>query len=621
MHSLRIRHLATLWLALLLGALIFGLAQGCSKNPAAPEYANPFDPHGSAGSDPFALRAVFQGSTVVVTWKQLKNYDIVSYRVFRSLDAVHFDNLGQVAATQAATFSYTDSLPVGARTNYYKVQAFNSDELFTYLSNVVAASIPVPPVVVVGTGVLSVSRRFQTLKVRGAGFDSVKVSREAAFPDSSTVTRALGDSSTTVVVDDWDLGHATANGAVLHVYATAFSTFESGGQPQTISSDTANVPLTVQFKPSVRQVGGGTTVADRSIALAVGNEARGVTRMRFAPTRSALADSAWLPPSATYGGYVLRDDPTTQAVFAEYGSQFDPAFTYVDSVRISPDQLTSASFTLDVPANHVVGQGFLTVFSHAVATQMRLATDPAFTAAPWMAYQDTATVTLDTTPGFHVVYVQYRNYWNESAVLTDQVTVTSADVAVDIITPTDGTIVRGGTLVGLRGRAWSRDTNRPVTSVKVNVGDGFVAVDGTEDWAYDWTVPELNADTVRLITARAYIDSTTTLPADSATVEISVTVSRLAIRITAPQNGAVVTAENAVAVSGTAAPYAAGAALDSVVVLAGSARIVAAGLATWSAELTAPAAADTTVWPVVARAFAGGDSTQATVSLSVVPAK
>ncbi len=107
---------------------------------------------------------------------------------------------------------------------------------------------------------------------------------------------------------------------------------------------------------------------------------------------------------------------------------------------------------------------------------------------------------------------------------------------------------------------------------------------------------------------------------DSTTALITVTISQLAVTITLPVGGAQIIGGSEVAVAGTAVPFLGGAPLDSVVVIANNQRLRATGLANWSTPWTAPTVSATTPLQIIARAFAGADSAQTLVDVSIEPA-
>jgi hypothetical protein len=609
------RRFVLLWLVLLAALVVFG----CSKNPEEPRYDNPFDPRNP--EDPFNLSAAVTGSSVVLTWTHPAGYDIVSYDVLRSGDDAVYDLLATIDAPTSASGTFSDTSPIPTGISYYKLAARNSDLEQTAESQVVAASVDVPLLVRVADGTVFTRERYVRVRIRAIGYEVARIAQTEDFAGAQTVA-FVGDSA---VVEVWDLGPADADNDILKVYACALHTIEIGGEPVTISTDTTEVVLAVSFRPTLEMPTGVTTVPDLNVDLAVGGGPAGITRLRLAPTRAELVDAPWLTPAALIRDYVLRDTPQPQLVFAQFESEFSPSFTVVDSQMVTPDQLTTVTFRLDLPSNRVISNPSVRVFSTAVATLMRFSTDPAFSDTPWLAFNDTSTVTLPAEPGFHVVYAQYRNHWTQSAVQTDWAIFSQDDIEIEFQDPVNGEVLQGGTFVELRGRSWSRSSDTPVDSVKVNVGDGYLLATGTLEWSHDWNVPLHTTDTTALVAARAYthrtVEGTDAVVPDSSTALITVTISQLAVAIAAPAAGTQIVGGSVVTVGGTAVRFLGGAPLDSVVVLAGNQRLRATGLANWSTHWNAPAVAATTPLQIIARAFAGADSAQTLVDVSVVPAR
>lgn len=609
------RRLAWSWLLLL--ALL--AAFGCSKDPEAPNYDNPFDPRTPA--DPFDLSAQVEGSTVVLTWTHRSGFDIVSYSVRRSTDGINYSAIASVNAPDTETATYTDTAPAATGTSYYRVVATDADGNVTLEGQAAPVAIQVPVLVVVANGAANTRTRHVPVRVMARGYEVARISRTADFADAQTVP-FVGDSA---VVDTWDLGPATSNDTALHVYACALRTQEIGGTLVTVSTDTAASPILVAFNPTLDLPAGVTTVPDRLVDFVIGGGVTGVTRLRLAPTAAELPAAPWRPAAATIEDYQLLDTPQAQLVYAEFESDFSPELTVVASRQVTPNNLASVSFHLVVPENRVISSPYVLVQNSAIATEMRISTDPGFRNVLWGAYADTVTVLLPAQPGFHVVYAQYRNYWTQSAVQTDWAIFAQGDLAVDFQNPLDGDVLEGGTLVQLRGRAWSRDTEAPIDSVKVNVGAGYVRARGTVEWNYNWQVPTVQGDQARIIGARAYshhaVEGLPTAVIDSATALISVSLSQLSIAIGQPAGGAQLVGGSDVTVSGVAYAFAGGAPLDSVaVILPGARRHLTVSQGIWGTTWRAPEVTQIEPIQIIARAFAGADSVQALVNASLVPA-
>jgi len=78
-----------------------------------------------------SLEAKKQTSGVLLTWKVHEEDRLVSYDVERSADNVKFEKIGQVAATGAGEYTYTDLRPLSGKT-YYRIRSFDMDTKYGY---------------------------------------------------------------------------------------------------------------------------------------------------------------------------------------------------------------------------------------------------------------------------------------------------------------------------------------------------------------------------------------------------------------------------------------------------------------------------------------------------------
>ncbi len=223
------RRLILAWLVLLAALAVFG----CSENPEAPRFDNPFDPQNP--EDPFNLIAVVVDNAVLLTWTHPAGYDIVSYDVMRSSDGLFYEPLATIDAPTSASGTFTDENPIPTGTSYYKLVARNSQQEQTVVSQVAAATVDVPLLVSVADGAETTRTRYARVRVRATGFEVARISQTADFAAAQTVA-FVGDSA---VVEAWDLGPAAANGDTLRVYACALQTIMIDGTPVTVSTDTS----------------------------------------------------------------------------------------------------------------------------------------------------------------------------------------------------------------------------------------------------------------------------------------------------------------------------------------------------------------------------------------------
>ena len=481
---------------------------GCGSKPGTPEYNNPFDPNVPGSDDPFGLRAIYSSAehSVTLFWNQLEGYDIVDYDITHAIDPDGvFAFVATVEATAAPQLIFTFADPVPNATNYFVVQARNADGDITLHSDMTAAEAPTPPFLTVGDGSGDAPSRHTTLAILTSVGDQMRIADNPEFTDA-VVLPALPDSTVEVA---WDLGPAIANGEDKEVYLIV--------DTMGVASDTAQVTVTVDFDPTFTAVGDPPTVATDVIDLAI--DAPGALQMRFAADEADLPAQPWLPADTVYTGYQLADTINPQTIYGEFDGDF--GFSATSEYIAVPDDLSGASFQLDLPADRVVSTSTLTALNDAVAHSMRFAEAPDFTGVPWQTYADTAVITIGSEPGTHVVYGQFRNHWTDSAVLNDYAILVTQALEVTILAPTGGAIIHGDSQFQIRGTSLA-PAGGSVDSVKVDTGDGLLDATGTTDWTYLWDVPSVEVDTEWIVRARAYADT------DSATTSVTVTIVPLA---------------------------------------------------------------------------------------------
>ncbi len=103
------------------------------------------------------------------------------------------------------------------------------------------------------------------------------------------------------------------------------------------------------FRPDLQILARPATLATRRLTLDIPGGA-GLTRLRFAPTRAELPAAAWTAPDSLVAGHawftgeLLGAAAAPQWLYGEFESDF--GFTFVDSLRCVPDDLSTASFQL-----------------------------------------------------------------------------------------------------------------------------------------------------------------------------------------------------------------------------------------------------------------------------------
>ena len=383
------------------------------------------------------------------------------------------------------TASYSDRDFEPNRTNYYKVRAVDPDGETTLVSHVQAAGLLAPPVVQIGDTTFT-STRYVTLRVRVAAGDSVDVD---SLPSFATPTTLTFDESG-VASAPWDLGSADATGVWRHVYVRVYT---AG-----LTSPARHDSVRLVFSPNLRIQGDPATVASRTPALVI--DGAGVTRMRFASDRTALAAALWSDGAATYGDYVLDAAPDTQRIFGEF--QCDFGFSLVDSVIAVPDLLTSVALTINGGVA-ATSDDVLSVASNARATQMRVALSVADLAAtPWEPFASPLALAHGGCAGglLKTVWAQYRNDWvtadpDSASIQWLPPEVLSVTIAApDTVTAGDAAVVSG---IAVEGTCTD-----PVDIVQIDVGDGWRVAAGLAAWTYDWTVPAVDDTTTVTLTAQ-----------------------------------------------------------------------------------------------------------------------
>ena len=224
-------------------------------------------------------------------------------------------------------------------------------------------------------------------------------------------------------------------------------------------------------------------------------------------------------------------------------------------------------------------------------------------------------VPVSSTPGTRMIYVQYDNDWNTSAVLKDTFEFVLVPLSIAFHTPAPDEVLAGGETFSISGRAVVADGG-PLTDVKLDLGDGqgFTISPGTtEYWSYNWDVPRFRADTPLVLRARAWSGT------DLVTTSVAVTVTQLAVAISEPTPGEVLDTNALVTVAGTAIPPPGGS-VDSVTVVIDGEPQQVTGTTDWSVDnWFTPTVTGPTPLTITAAAWADGDSVRTSVDVTVDP--
>ncbi len=598
-------------LAALLASPLLSLLGGCAEDPEAPAWDSPFDPRNPAAADPFGLSAVFEADRVVLTWNQLEGYGIATYEVQKSLDGLNFSAVGDTAAGSGAmAYVVTDVTPTA--TNYFRVRAVGAEGETPRMSHVTPATVDAGPLLAV-LGPTPVLSRYVELQATTTSGDSVQLARDALF--TAPRSAPIADDGT-ATFPEVDLGAADGADTTFVLYFRAVTDLGGGLPPA--HSQVSSLELGVGLAPAISLAGGGSTIASPLPDIALADGARGLRRVRFATAAEDLADATWVDAAPVLAGVPVQDTAQPQTLFAELETEF--GYTASSALELTADDLAAADFSLDLPGNRISTTPQLTLLHDAVATEMRFSQDPGFHDAPWGDYADTSTHVLTGEPGLHQVYAQYRNHWYRSPVRADYVILSGAELEIRFTNPIDGQTVRGGQAIEVTGTASTFDADYAITAVRAHLGDGWVDAAGAENWEILWEVPRLTRDTVWSLGAEVTAANADSSDIRSGLAWIEVTISQLAVTIASPAPEAELVRGQLATISGTAAPYLAGAPLDSVVVTALDQRLRVDGdLAEWSvawdvpAEGTTPLPTDLEAW-----AHAGDDSVSARVPVVLV---
>jgi len=595
------RYLATAaFVCLVALPALMPLLSGCESTPDAPVYNNPFDPVGDAGGDPLRPSATLGDSVIVVRWTQPMDMGLTTYEIQHSNTSFSdFIIVGEVPHDQADTtgsFLYRDPEPT--QTHYFKVRAFAGDD-FSLISDQVPALKVTPPFVYFGDGSGTSPTRFIDLEITVSQGDSLRLADNPDFTGQTVVpVTAVG----TPDVVAWDLGASAGNDSVRTIHILS--------EPANGLRDTAIVDVTIAFAPAFGVVGDPATVPSQTLDLYI--PTAGVLQMRFANTLDALALTPWLPVQDTLHNYNITASANPQTIYGQFDGDF--GFTNVTTLEVVPDLLTEATFTLDLPEDHISESSTVRGLCNAQALIMRFSESLDFSGVVWQDYSDSVMIQLSPGEGRKVIHGQFRNAWADSPILTDYVIHVSQALEVDIVTPAENDVVLAGTTLQVLGTSTAASGTAPVDTVMFDGGQGFKPVDGKTNWQTLWPAPRFEADTQVVLRARAWAGD------DSVTTVRHVTVTQPLVHITTPTENSDVTGDTDIDVTGTATGPTGGAAIDSVVVNIDGVLTTAEGTDTWSLVWRPDAVIADTPAMIIATAFAGFHTAVDTTTVTVIPA-
>lgn len=393
-------------LALALLTPVMGILSGCEKAPAPPVWDNPFDPLGPEDGDPLHLRATSSDGTITLVWKQPQDLGIVEYAISRA-EAVDGDwsNVALVAQSTAAENIHLVSNPTPTQVHWFRVQALDGDGNASAVAYATPAAVLLGPRVIINDGATTVASRFVTLKVVVSRGTTLLVAHGPGYANQSTHAAAAPGDTAVIALD----AGTAAQGDSVRVRVVA-----TDGDYTSLATVTKR---RIDFSPDFGLQGGGTVVGSYTVALAV--PPAGVAQMRFAADEAGLAAATWVPGAAAHSQLLWDEASPPQEVWGEFTGDF--GISHTAHITVTQDQLDAAAFRLAVPEDRLVTtvdvQGVLT----GRATQVRWSESLDLSAVPWVAHADTIDITLSPSAGRKTIYLQMRNDWATSAVLTDYV--------------------------------------------------------------------------------------------------------------------------------------------------------------------------------------------------------
>ncbi len=473
---------------------------GCESKPAEPVFENPFDADGPLAGTPMDIQATRGDSLYTVTWQQLPGYGISAYDVIVSTEYDSGYEFWQSFAptTQPRAFA---QFPIEDHDQayYFGVTAFTNSGDFS-LTNYQDPDAVVTPQVVAGAGNKLTASRYLTLNISVTRGDELLVANNRNFIGAVTAPVAELYAVQQVVLD---LGTATADHDTLRYYVQATS---SGWESPVVEGWVRTL-----FGPEFSVENSSTTVATRNVILTVPPE--GVQQARFAATAEDLETEAW----SDFSGdptYELEDTLLDQTIYGQFRGDLGYDSPVLQAT-VSGDLMTDATCTADVDG--ATADPVVRMLCDAVATQVRIGEADSFAGAAWHAYADTVYTTLSAGSGRKTLYIQFRNEFTDSPLLTEVVDFGEQPLAVGFYAPAPNTELSGGTSYQMRGWAFAATGGAPVDSVKLDLedGSGWIRAEGLEEWTLWWDVPAVDIETGRTLRARAWAGAdsvTTTLP-------------------------------------------------------------------------------------------------------------
>lgn len=480
---------------LLIAALGLGLG-GCESKPEAPTFDNVFDPDGPYAGDPLRISCDFADSTITVKWFQPQGYGIAYYSVSHSNSpGSGFEFLEDVAATASETGIYFYKPAAATMPHFFRVVAYNEDDEYLTTSLQTPGDGTTGPIVETGIGTSTTPTRWLELAVGVTQGTSVRIANRADFGDAQEFE--FNEDLDPLEIP-WDLGPATENGDTLRLYVRAYGA-------DFVSAMTRKT-LTAKFDPKPVLDGGGTTCASRQPLLAASTA--GAVQVRLGATAEDVELAEWSDYAPENLTWEFEDTLGEQSVFGQFRGDFgfDSA---VHELVVTGDPLTDVD--VDVDLDGATGYPTVDLLCDAVATEVRIGEQESFATATWQAYADTVEYTLSAGSGHKIVYVQYRNDFTDSPILSVAVDYVAQPFAVGFTAPLPSQRLIGGTPLQVSGWAGALEGEAPVDSVKVHFadGNGWIKPTGVREWTATWDVPEVASSVELTMRARAFAGADT----------------------------------------------------------------------------------------------------------------
>ncbi|MBK8167505.1 MAG: fibronectin type III domain-containing protein [bacterium] len=402
--------------AAVLLVVVAGGPGGCERAPQPPVWNNPFDPAGPWGGDPLELVAIAGAGDITLTWRQPQGLGIVSYAISRADDGDGpWSSLDLVDHTAEQHNFYVFDGPDGedlqptdlepTREYWFRIQALDARDNASLVDYATPARVDLGPRVLLNDGAATLASRFVTMKVVVSHGTTLRVALGPDYATESTYPAAAAGDTAVIALEAPRAAQGDSVGVRVIATDGAFT------------SAPTRTKTRIDFSPDFGLLGGGTLAASRTVSLAI--PATGVVQMRFVKSLADTQNAPWVPGAATHAQELLGTGVEAQDIWGQFDGDF--GIRHTARITVTPDLLTAASFRLLLPTDHFTATSAIRGVLTGEATQVRWSESPDLASAPWVAYQDTLDIVLSPEFERKTVYVQMRNDWRSSPVLSDYV--------------------------------------------------------------------------------------------------------------------------------------------------------------------------------------------------------